>query len=134
MSIKYEAKAFKEVYLDEYTREPLPHELVCQAIREELEYFNSRVWELADVKAVMADRESKVVRTRWVICNKGDADEPDIRARLVACEVNQYKTDDFFASTPPLEAKRLLLSEMAPRRTTPDGTPLDVSYVDIRKG
>ena len=71
MKILYKAKDFKEVYVDEYTREPLPHALVCQAIREELECFNSRVWELADVKAVMADKESKVVRTRWVICNKG---------------------------------------------------------------
>ena len=64
VKILYEAKDFKEVYLDEYTREPLPHELVCQAIREELEYFNSSVWELADVKAVMADKRTKNIEDK----------------------------------------------------------------------
>ena len=49
----YSPKDFKDVYLDEYTREPLPHELTKQAIREELEYFNDTVWELADAPAVL---------------------------------------------------------------------------------
>ena len=66
-----------------------------QAIIEELNYFNDRVWELADAKKVLGDADSKAVRTRWVICNKGDTADPDIRARLVACEVNTYKSDDF---------------------------------------
>ena len=96
------------MYLDGYTREPLPSDLVQAAIKEELEYFNSKVWELSDARKVFGNSDSKVIRTRWVICNKGDAEKPDIRARLVACELNTYKSDDYFASTPPLEAKRLL--------------------------
>ena len=66
------------------------------------------MWEIADAKKVMSDKDSKVIRTRWAVTNKGDHSQPDIRARLVAQEVNTYRSDDFFASTPPLEAKRLL--------------------------
>ena len=35
--IHYALQDFRATYLDEYTREPLPHELVRAAIREELE-------------------------------------------------------------------------------------------------
>lgn len=65
--------------------------------------------------------------------NKGDAERPDIRARLVACEVATEKSDAFFASTPPLEAKRLLLSQLASQRVLPDGRALEVSFVNVRK-
>ena len=70
--ISYEAVNFKAQYVDEYTREPLPLELVKAAIIDELDYSNSKVWEVADARAVMKDKASKLVRTRWVICNKGD--------------------------------------------------------------
>ena len=55
---------------------------------------------------------ARPIRTRWVLCNKGDTERPEIRARLVAREVNTYKdeTGMFAAATPPLEAKRMLLS------------------------
>ena len=50
-----------------------------------------------------------------------------------AQEVNTYKSDDLFASTLPLEAKRLLLSQLATQRTTKDGRALEVSFIDIKK-
>ena len=37
VSIKYDLKDVKDTYLDEYTREPLPHHLVRAAIRDELD-------------------------------------------------------------------------------------------------
>ena len=55
-----------------------------------------------------------LVRSRWVLCNKGDQENPDMRARLVACEVNHgQKNDACFASTPPLESKKALFSKYA---------------------
>ena len=69
--IFFEPVHFRETYLDEYTREPLPRDLVRQAIIEELKYFNSRVRELDDAQRVMANQDSKVIRTRWVMTNKG---------------------------------------------------------------
>ena len=55
------------------------------------------------------------VRSRWVTSNKGDHNNPDLRARLVACELNKggERVDSFFAITPPLEAKRILFSQLA---------------------
>ena len=82
------------------------------------------MWEVTDAKEVMQQKDSKVLRTRWVIVNKGDSVQYDVRARLVACEVATHKTEDFYASTPPLESKRLLLSELATARVDLHGTPL----------
>ena len=109
--------------------------LVRAAMEEELEYFNSYVWEAMDRKAAEKLEGHKLVRMRWVICNKGDEAEYDVRARLVACEVNTFKTDEYFASTPPLEAKRLLFSEFARTVFHPEHKAKDVviSFVDVKK-
>ena len=42
--MRYALSDFKPQYLDEYTREPLPHHLVREAIQDELNYFNAHVW------------------------------------------------------------------------------------------
>ena len=78
---------------------------------EELSYFNQVVWEAVDASIAKEDDGAKTKRTRWVLCNKGDSESPDIRARLVACEVAGQKSDTAFASTLPLEAKRPPFSE-----------------------
>ena len=76
---------------------------------------------------------TKAVRPRWVISNKGDSTNDGVRARLVACEVNTQKCDDDYASTPPLQAKRLLMSELATQRVDACGRPLGLSFVDVKK-
>ena len=53
VSIQYEASNFRNEYVDEYTRLPLPTDLVRAAICEELNYFNKHVWEVAQPKEVM---------------------------------------------------------------------------------
>ena len=72
-----------------------------------------------------------------MLCNKGDAESPDVRARLVACEVNTSgtKEDSFFASTPPLEAKKLLFSEFSATARNPAllSDEYVLSFVDIKK-
>ena len=76
-----------------------------------------------------------LVRSRWVLCNKGDAESPDVRARLVSCEFNKDgKNDAFAASTPPLEAKKILFSKyVSERNKHKNKDPLRISFVDIRK-
>ena len=81
----------------------------------------------------MKDQQAKVVRTRWVICNKGDNVEYDVRARLDACEVNTYRTDEFYASTPPFEAKKVTMSEFAARREDNKSRIVGTRFVGIRK-
>ena len=56
---------------------------------------------MSDAKRVLDDQHAKAIRTRWVITNNGDMAQPDVRARLVAQEINTHKSDEYFASTPP---------------------------------
>ena len=51
----------------------------------------------------------------------------------MACELNkESKSDLFHASTPPLEAKKVLFARYASERAR-NGKPLRLSLVDIRK-
>ena len=133
LPIAYHSQNFRARYIDEYTGEVLDPLLISSAIMEELDYFNDRVWQVELREDMLKVPDHVFVRSRWVNCNKGDALNPDIRARLVACEVNKGdKHDSFFASTPPLEAKKLLFAEYAKQRTR-DGKPLRLSFIDVRK-
>ena len=105
LPISYQDHNFKSEYKDEYTGEVLPTHLVRSAMEEELEYFNSRVWEAMDRKEAQKLDGHKLVRMRWVICNKGDETDYDVRARLVACEVNTFKTDEYLPRHCPLKPK-----------------------------
>ena len=68
------------------------------------------------------------------MANNGDSSEPDVRARLVGCEVNKggERVDAFFASSPPLGAKRMMFCQFASERTRKK-KPLCLSFVDVRK-
>ena len=112
---------YNDVHLDEYTGEALDGQRVREAIRDELLYFNCVVWHLRDSKVAKQDSADRVVRTRWVICNKGDSCKPDVRARLVATEVSDGHDDAFSSNTQPLEAITMLLSDFASRRFGPNG-------------
>ena len=133
LPVVYEECNFKSRYLDEYTGEILPPPLIRDAIEDELNYFNSKVWEICSMEEMRKVPDYILVRSRWVLCNKGDADNPDVRARLVSCELNNGEKNDFFsASTPPLEGKRMLFSKYTSERHR-KGKPLRLSFVDIRK-
>ena len=125
---------FKPQYKDEYTNEILPFEAAKDAMLDELQYFCSIVFRGIDISEANKDPSGKIVGCRWVNCNKGDLSDPDVRCRLVAQEVNHGDgpTDAFYAATPPLEAKRLLMSQWATERRR-KGKFLKISCVDIRK-
>ena len=55
----------------------------------------------------------KVIGTKWIDVNKGDIDRPNIRCRLVGKEFRTTPDDALYASTPPLEALRVILSRAA---------------------
>ena len=137
--IKYSDENFKPKYVDEYTGEVLDQKLIKAAIIDELDYFNGRVWQIEHVKDMYAQKDYVRTRSRWILCNKGDADDPDMRARLVSCEVNKdkgAKPPEFHASTPPLEAQRAMFSRFASepyREIEGKRVPVQMSFVDIRK-
>ena len=73
------------------------------------------------------------VSVRWVDTDKG-IDKPDLRSRLVARDFNtgEKGRDDLFAETPPLEAKRYLLSRAASIPQGMKGTR-KLMFIDAKK-
>ena len=66
---------FKETYLDEYTREELPRDLIQKAMIDEMDYVCSIVWDVCTPEEVhrwKQDPDNVFVGGRWVHCNKGD--------------------------------------------------------------
>ena len=84
------------------------------------------------LEEAMAGAGAKVVGTRCVICNTGDANDPDVTARLLAQEVSHHSDASFFAATPPLESKLMLFSQWATEKTR-GGERLQLSFIDVRK-
>ena len=89
-----------------------------QAVRQARKYIEKmKVWETID-RAEATRLGIPVIGTRWIDINKGDVEQPIHRSRLVAQEYNVCKEEGLFASTPPLEALKALVSDAA---TTNDG-------------
>ena len=74
--------------------------------------------------------------------NKGDDKDPNYRSRLVAKDIRKKWEDSIFASTPPLEALRTILSATATKgfwdnrtwRATADSEDrLQISMIDISR-
>ena len=99
---------------------------------EEMAYFCRNVWGIATLDGVKKDPKATLVGGRWVNCNKGDIQQPKVRARWVATEINHGNGEsNYFAATPPLEAVRLLFSQFA--MNAPQNPSLKISQMDIKK-
>ena len=59
---------------------------------------------------------SKVITTKWLDTGKGDAENPNYRARLVGREIKMDDRPDLFAATHPLESLRCIVSKCASNR------------------
>ena len=92
LPIAYHSNQLKARYTDEYTGEVLDDFLIQAAIMEKLGYFTDRVWEVSTREDMMKVDGHVSVRRRCVNCNKGGASNTDIRARLVACEINKAES------------------------------------------
>ena len=69
-TIKYDACKFRPKYVDEYTREVLDPQLVKDAIVDELDDFNARVWQIAHVDEMKQTPDYIRTRSRWVAATK----------------------------------------------------------------
>ena len=91
---------------------------VRDARAREMKYIEQkRVWRIVS-RADAVTNKWPIVATRWIDCDKGDAQAPKLRSRLVAKEFNSMsaggaEAGDLFAATPPLEGVRVLISEAA---------------------
>ena len=81
----------------------------------------------------MSDQQSKVskqlVDTRWLDTNKPYEEEPmQIRSRLVAREFECGITQDMHAGTPPMEARKAILSVAADHEEQ-----LTIMHIDVSR-
>ena len=99
---------------DDLTGEILPPELVKNAKKEELsDMYRRSVWsEVAAGDSVQSTGKPPIL-VRWVIVNKGDSKNYNVRARLVAKHiVAKYGgrgLHELFAAMPPFEMIKMLL-------------------------
>jgi hypothetical protein len=112
----------------------LPEGLVREARQEEVGFMVERgIWEECPVEESWRVTGKAPVTVRWVDTNKGTLLGMLIRSRLVARDFKggDKDRDDLFAETPPLEAKRMLISRTATRRK--DGRWRKLMFIDAKK-
>ena len=103
---------------DAITSEPLPADLSSAALQEEPSFMNSlKVWHVVPVAQCLIRTGRKPIEGTCVDVNRGDRVRPVIRCRWVAKGFATYKSAEFFAATPPLEALRMMISHAASGRT-----------------
>ena len=77
--------------------------------------------------------------TKWVDVNKGTADRPEIRCRLVARDFKprgEKDREDLFAAMPPLECKKLLFKKAFAdnaRRRREGKKGVKLMFIDVKK-
>ena len=64
--------------MDEYTGEVRKDQLVHAAMIDELVYFNQHVWKIDTLDHMKTVPEYMLVRSRWLMANKGDSSEPTV--------------------------------------------------------
>ena len=131
-----DGESVEESYVDDVNGGFLDPDMVSEARVEELAgYLKMQVYCRVPVAEIGSH---KVIKTRWVDTNKGDERSPEIRCRLVAKEVKkrnntEEESANFFASTPPLEAVKFLISEAMTKRVSRNNRPLKLSFIDVKK-
>ena len=114
---------------DDVSGAHLQPELVHEARKVEMKFFEDMtVYERVD-RSEMLRRGGKIIKTRWIDVNQGDASCPNYRSRLVGKEYKTHVDDSLYASTPPLEALRPIMS----RAATTDDHHRELMINDVRR-
>ena len=107
------AQAGVEYAVDDVSGAMLDPKLVREGRDTEMKFFDGmKVYDRVP-RSEQAQTGGKIIGTKWIDVNKGDLDRPNIRCRLVGKEFRTTPDDALYASTPPLEALRLIVSRAA---------------------
>ena len=120
----------EEMVADDVKKGSIPIRLVNQAKTEEQKYIEKmKVLDVVDRKEASG---SKVIRTKWVVTNKGTPEKPNVRARWVAQEYKWMDGPDceHYAPTPGLDLVKGVLSHVAAAGKSKDHV---VAVVDVRR-
>ena len=112
-SVRPQFESDGETFVDTVTGVRLDPNLVRAARQKELETIREfKVYVKVPISEAYSTTGKPPIGCKWVDTNKGDAQRPNYRSRLVAKEFRFQDPgkEDTFAATPPLEALRLLVS------------------------
>ena len=84
MNISYDN--WKPRFVNKYTGEVLQDKLVLAEMIDELDCVNQHVWEIETLDHMTTVPDYMLVSSRWVMADKGDSKDPDVRARLLGCD------------------------------------------------
>ena len=127
-------------YVDQRTGEPLDPALARAARLEEVSYMKKiGLYDEVPIQECWDMTGKGPTSTRWVDVNKGTAEDPDVRCRLVARDFKpkgEKDREDLFAAMPPLETKKVVFQKAVrenaeARRTGQEGVKL--MFIDIKK-
>ena len=104
-------------------------ELCAKGRREEVEYTRRpKMYTSVSREVCLRETGRTPIKTGWAETDKGQPGKPNVRARWVAKEYKTHARPELCASTPPLEALKVVLSEIA---TGKRGGKV-VALVDVR--
>ena len=98
---------------DDVSQQQLDPAEVLKARQLEMAYFETKKVYTKVPRSHQEKTRGKIIKTRWIDVNKGDSEKKDYRSRLVGKEFRQKGENELFASTPPLEALRTVISHAA---------------------
>ena len=118
---------------DDVSGKELVPEMVAKAREEEMAYFRK----LGVYKVVPREHQKgtggKIIGTRWADVNKGDAESPNCRSRLVGREFNVCRDDTLYAAAPPLKALRLVISHAPTHGNGKNGQQNSIMINGVRR-
>ena len=110
-----------------------PHE-VKAARQKEIQYlWDMKVYEYSTEAESRARTGRKPVGLKWIDTNKGSAEAPRYRSRLVCPEVRHKGVEPIFSATPPLETLRILLCVACQEDVFRVEHPFLISIADVSR-
>ena len=112
--------------------------MVLAAQKEELDWLKkAEVYEKRTLEECWKETGKAPITLKWINRNKGDAEKPNYRSRIVVREVKKQHGalpgHMLFSNMPPLEAAKILCSDLATRKTSKKGRTLVLALYDISR-
>ena len=128
------------MHFDAKTGKELDERTVAVARKEEIEFMRQiKLYDNVGWVESIRMTGRPPVSTKWVEVDKGTAEKPDVRCRLVARDFRvkgEGHRDDLFAAMPPSEAKKLLFKMAAAtwKGRSEGKEPDKIMLIDVKKG
>jgi len=121
-----------EFFDDMHEMRPLEWEQVVCARKLEMDFFKSMGVYKKVPRETARRYGCRTITTKWLDTNKGDAENPNYRSRLVGRELKMDKRLDLFSATPPLETLKLMCALCA-RGQSDKGGAKRIAAIDTKR-